>query len=350
METEEEICAIKLTFEQSCLVWKQIILLKKKGKTEQEISEMVGFSLRRVQEIWKRYRETGKIPVPKIRGRKFGKDRILSPEQEKEIKKIIVEKYPDQLKFECCLWTPGVVKMLIEQKFNIKISKQGMRDYLERWGMTCQRPAKQARKQNHQNTETFKNEVYPKLKRLANSQNAEIFYADETGINNQAHNLCGYAPKNNPPVVKFETSRETVNMLSAVSPSGEFKFMFYEEKMSQQKLIEFMVRLIKDKKKSKIFLFLDNLQTHHGKLVKDFAEKNKQTISIYYFPSYSPEINPQEYLNNILKQNIHSGLPPKNKKEIKEKTQKFMDSVPQETVKNLFNHPKLTYQKVKPKC
>jgi transposase len=222
-----------------------------------------------------------------------------------------------------------------------------MREYLESWGMSAQRPVKQAYHQDPTKTEVFTKEIYPTIRKLATKEKAEIYFADETGINNQSYNPIGYAPKNNPPIVRVQTSRETINMLSAVSPSGLHRFMLYQETTTQQKLIEFMERLLKEKqkKKDKIFLFLDNLRVHHGKLVKAWAEEHKTEISLYYFPSYSPEINPQEYLNNILKQNIHSGIPPKNKKEIQEKANLFMKSITKDKIKMIFEHPKLKYQK-----
>jgi hypothetical protein len=81
-----------------------------------------------------------------------------------------------------------------------------MVEYPHSWGMSCQRPAKHATKQNHENTEIFKKEICPSIKKMANEQNAEIYFGGESGINNQANNPMGYAPKNCPPVVKFETS------------------------------------------------------------------------------------------------------------------------------------------------
>jgi hypothetical protein len=44
-------------------------------------------------------------------------------------------------------------------------------------------------------------------------------------------------------------------MMSAVSPSGQLKFMLYEETTTQQELIEFMTRLETERQKDKIFLF-----------------------------------------------------------------------------------------------
>ncbi|MDR3186047.1 MAG: hypothetical protein LBU04_04485 [Christensenellaceae bacterium] len=81
-------------------------------------------SLRRVQTLVKEYKETGKISKPKLRGRKIGEKKILSPEQERVIKRLITDKCPDQYKFECMLWTPNAVRELIFQRFGLKLLKQ----------------------------------------------------------------------------------------------------------------------------------------------------------------------------------------------------------------------------------
>jgi transposase len=211
------------------LIRKQVLNLLKHGIENKQIASCTGLSLRRVQVLAKEYEETGKLAKPKPRGRKLGYKRLLTPQHEREIKRLITDKYPDQYKFDCMLWTPNAVRELIFRKYGIKLGKTTMVNYLASWGMSCQRPAKRAYKQNHENTETFKKEVYPSIKKLANAQNADIYFGDESGINNQAYNPMRYAPKNCPTVVKFVTSMETVNMMSAVSPSGALRFMLYEE-------------------------------------------------------------------------------------------------------------------------
>ena len=344
MINEEKIDLKKATYEQLCLVWKQIIVLSKKGYTQAQIKDITGMAQYRISQIWQMYLETGKIPKPKKRGRKVGEKKLLSPEQEKEIKQTITDKNPDQLKFACFLWTINTVRELIKQKYGIELGKETMREYLESWGMSSQRPAKRAYKQDEKAVEVFKNEVYPEIKKRAKEEDAEIYFGDETGINNQAYNPRGYAPKGKTPVVKVEVSRKKVNMMSAVSPSGCHKFKLYEDSTTQQRLIEFMTALVKDKRKKKVFLIIDNLKVHHGKLVLEWLEEHKDEIEVFYFPSYSPEINPDEYLNQILKQNIHSGMSPRNEKQITLKITSFMANLTEHMVKMIFHHPKLVYQ------
>jgi len=76
----------------------------------------------------------------------------------------------------------------------------------------------------------------------------------------------GFAPKGHPPVLPVETKRERVNMISAISSQGSVRFMVYREYMDQRRLIQFMQRIVRLSDR-KVFLILDNLKVHHGKLV-----------------------------------------------------------------------------------
>ena len=75
-------------------------------------------------------------------------------------------------------------------------------------------------------------------------------------------------------MLPVETKRQRVNMLSAVSSQGKVRFMIYQDTMNQQRLIRFMERLIRDSKQ-KVFLILDNLNVHHGKLAAAWLENHK---------------------------------------------------------------------------
>lgn len=74
-------------------------------------------------------------------------------------------------------------------------------------------------------------------------------------------------------MLPVETKRQRVNMLSAVSSQGKVRFMIYQDTMNQQRLIQFMERLIRSSKQ-KVFLILDNLKVHHGKLAAAWLENH----------------------------------------------------------------------------
>jgi transposase len=73
-----------------------------------------------------------------------------------------------------------------------------------------------------------------------------------------------------------------------------------------------------------VFLILDNLRVHHGKIVTAWLADSKDKIEVLFIPPYSHEINPTEYLNHALKLNVHSGNHPRTQKDLKYKIHSFM--------------------------
>lgn len=133
-------------------------------------------------------------------------------------------------------------------------------------------------------------------------------------------------------------------MISAISGQGNVRFMVYQDTMNQQRLICFMEHLVRASKQ-KVFLILDNLKVHHGKLVAAWLEKHKEKIVVFFLPPYAPEYNPDEYLNHALKISVHSGQLPYTSEDISHKIQSFMRKLQHHPsiVSNFFRHPLLSY-------
>ena len=133
-------------------------------------------------------------------------------------------------------------------------------------------------------------------------------------------------------------------MISAVNSQGKVRFMIYQDTMNQQRLICFLRRLVRGSQR-KVFLILDNLKVHHGKLVAAWLEKHKEKIEVFFLPPYAPEYNPDEYLNHALKLSVHSGQLPYTSDDIQHKMQSFMRKLQHHplSVSNFFLHPSLSY-------
>ena len=120
--------------------------------------------------------------------------------------------------------------------------------------------------------------------------------------------------------------------------------MIYSNRMNADTLIKFLKRLIKDSDR-KIFLILDNLRVHHSYKVRDWLLEHTDEIEIFFLPSYSPELNPDEYLNCDLKAGVHSGTPARSKEQLKAKALSHLRKIqklPQRIMK-YFKHPKIAY-------
>ena len=133
-------------------------------------------------------------------------------------------------------------------------------------------------------------------------------------------------------------------MISAVNSQGHVRFMLYQDTMNQQRLIRFMERLVRTSQR-KVFLILDNLKVHHGKLVEAWLEKHKEKIEVFFLPPYAPEYNPDEYLNHALKRSVHSGQLPYTTTDIFRKIRSFMRKLQYNptVVSRFFQHSLLSY-------
>ena len=96
----------------------------------------------------------------------------------------------------------------------------------------------------------------------------------------------------------FVFAERVSGLISTVINQGQMRFMVYREAMNANLMIKFLGRLVKVGGR-KVFLILDNLKGHHSKPVKERLAKHQEQIEVFYLPAYCPELNPDEYLNNV---------------------------------------------------
>jgi len=328
----------KITTEERFIKRKLSIRLKKLGKTHREIAEIIGVREATISSWVNAYKKGGLQALKeKKRGAKSEDRKYLSDAQELEIQKMITDTMPDQLKLAYGLWTRSAVTELVKREYGIILALSTMGKYLRKWGFTPQKPKKRAYEQNSKLVQKWIDEEYPAIEKKAKEENAVIHWGDETGARNSNQHGRSYAPKGRTPVKKNMAKRFSVNMISTVTNLGQVEFMIYSGTMNSQRLIEFMKYLIKGKKR-KIYLILDNLRVHHSKLVKAWIQENETKIELFYLPSYSPEKNPDEYLNCDLKYGLSEKPSPKNEIELKINIENHMLLTQRNYTENIKTH------------
>lgn len=280
---------------------RQAIRLLKSGSKVQDVADQLEVSRKAVQAWKKAYKEGGmKALKAKKQGRPLGSGLKLSEEQQAKIRIVICDATPEQLKMPFALWTREAVESLIKDLFNIKMERRQVGRYLKRWGFTPQRPVKRAYERNDKMVKKWMEEEYPAIAKRASEEDAEVHWGDETGIKSNDHRGRGFAPKGKTPILLHKGKAESVNMISTVTNLGKLRFMIYDGSFNAQVFIKFLTRLVKSSPK-KVHLIVDNLRVHHAKLVKAWVEQRLDKIELHYLPSYSPDLNPDEYLNCDLK-------------------------------------------------
>ncbi|MCK5676502.1 MAG: IS630 family transposase [Verrucomicrobia bacterium] len=325
---------------------KQVVRLHRKGYGPMKIAELTGLSWGAVNTALKLYESGGSAALkPKTRGRKSGMCRTLADEQELRIQKLICEKRPEQLKMDFALWTRGAVKELIQRELGLVLSIRAVGDYLGRWGFTPQKPIKRAYEQQPKAVRKWLDEEYPEIERRALTEGAEIHWGDETCVMNTDVRGRSYSPRGQTPETRAVWGRrEKFSMISTVTNRGKCRWMIIDGAFNSDRLIEFMGLLIKDAGR-KIFLVLDNLRVHHSKLVKEWVAKHEDEIELFFLPSYSPELNPDERLNADLKHKITTAAPARTRKKLLDVTtghMKLLEHSP-ERVASYFGDPHISY-------
>jgi len=337
--------ARKLTMQAQQELRFQVVRMRKKGMANKEVAEIVGLSPSTTSIIWMKYKQDGQKGILlKGRGRKKGEKRTLSPQDEAHIIQRLVDTTPEQLKFKFALWTRDAVKQLIKHDLKIDMPISTVGHYLKQWEFTSQVPIKRAYERNDTKVKQWLEEEYPAIEKRAQKEHAEIQWGDETASVSLPSRITGYAPKGKTPVLEHPAQRFKINMISTITNRGKLRFMLYKSNLDAELFITFLERLIHDNEK-KVFLILDNLRVHHSKLVKAWVEEHKEQIELFFLPAYSPDLNPDEYLNNDFKRNVNKEHIPTNEKELENNTEAFMTMLgnnPKRIV-SYFQHPKIAY-------
>lgn len=311
----------KMSKEQLTTARRRAMKLLDAGWRQADAAQAVGMHVRTVRQWGQHRRQYGtKSLLADARGRRVGDGRTLAATQERQIQTLIRDKLPDQLKLPFALWTRRAVAQLIEMRYGIRLPVRTMGEYLKRWGFTPQKPIKKAYEQQPKAVKKWLAETYPGIAAQARQEKAEIYWGDQTGVNNQPNAPRGYAPKGQTPTVNQRSKRFGFSVMSAVTNRGSVRWMVYKGALHSALLIQFMVRLLRQAGGRKVYLLLDNLRVHHSAPVKEWLAQHAAQIAVHHLPSYSPELNPDERLNRALKSKLSQLPAPRDARRLHEQT------------------------------
>lgn len=247
------------------------------------------------------------------RGRPICFGRSLTTEQEDHVQRLIQEKRPEQLRMDFALWTRAAVMLLIEREYGVKMGVRGAGKYLKRWGFTPQKPIRRAYEQNPMAIQAWLNETYPAIAERTEDEGVEIHWGEETALVNTDVRGRGFSLKGQTPIARVVGgARQKLSMISTVTNQGKTCGEIVDGNFNHERLIDFLKAVIKQAGR-KAFLVLDNLGVHHCKPVKQWLAAHNEQIEVFYLPSYSPELNPNERLNASLKHAMATKVPMRTK-------------------------------------
>ena len=314
----------------------QSIKLWKKDKSIEDIADFCGVHLTVIYKWIRVYKQNGLV------GLKRRKAKGAEPKLNKEDKKQIISwlrKPAMEFGFETPLWDCKRIQTIIRQELNKSISISNLWETLRRWNLTPQKPEKEALEKNPKAVRKWLKEEWPKIEKHRRRWQAMLYFQDESGVSLIPVLGKTWAPKGKTPKIKVTGNKGGLCVTSAISPAGRMVFRIENHTIRAEDHIDFLKQIMKYHPHRKIIVIEDNARPHIAKEVKDFVRENKNKITVYYLPTYSPDLNPDEkvwkYLKNV-KLKAHQA---RNKKEFKPLVQAKMQSIQKrpKLIKSFFN-------------
>jgi transposase len=319
------------------------VAMVQKGESPEVVGKALGLNRTTIYVWLAMYRRGGwgalkAKPVP-------GRPPKLGGKQLKWIFDTITKKNPLQLQFEYALWTREMVAKLIKDKYGIRLAANSVGRLLAQLGITPQRPLYQALERDPSLVKTWLETEFPKIKKAAQTQGADIYFGDAAHIRSDHHAGRTWGKKGDTPIVATTGARHGMSLISAITSKGHMRFMIKEKGgVNSDVFIEFLKRLLVGAKRA-VFLIVDRGPAHISKKTKAFVATLGPRLKLFYLPAYSPDRNPDELVWKHLKADTVGRMVTTSKADFKSKVVSSMRSLQNtpEKIRSFFQKPSLQY-------
>jgi transposase len=293
---------------------------------------------------WLNIVELGNITSLKSKPRGRPKGTCLAPHEAATTVRLITDRCPDQLKLPFALWTREAVQRLLAERFGLDVSVWTVGRYLAKWGLTPQKPLRRAYERDPVAVQRWLDEEYPAIERQAKAEKAEIHWGDQMGLRSDHQTGTSYGRRGQTPVVPGTGQRFRCNVMSTITNRGELSFMVFKQNFNGAVFIRFVRRLLRLRRR-KVLLIVDRHPVHLSAEVKRWLAGHAKRLQLFFLPGYSPDLNPDEFLNQDVKSNALGRQRPATRIEMIDGVRSYLRSTQRQPaiVKSYFHAESVRY-------
>jgi transposase len=293
---------------------------------------------------WLSIVKLGNITSLKSKPRGRPKGTRLAPHEAATTVRLITDRCPDQLKLPFALWTREAVQQLLAERFGLEVSVWTVGRYLAKWNLTPQKPLRRAYERDPVAVQRWLDMEYPAIRKQAKAENAEIHWGDQMGLRADHQTGTSYGRRGRTPVVRGTGQRFRCNMMSTITNRGELSFMVFKENFNGAVFLKFARRLLRLRQR-KVLLIVDRHPVHLSGEVKRWLKHHVARLEMFLLPGYSPDLNPDEFLNQDVKSNALGRQRPATRSAMMEDVRSYLRSTQRqpEIVKSYFQADSVRY-------
>lgn len=287
-------------------------------------------------------RGKGKRALRSTRG--TGRPRKLNAAQERQVFRWVNGKNPRQYGFEFALWTRQLVRELIEQKLEVRLSLASVGAVLARQGLTAQKPLQRAYQRDPVAVARWQQETYPEIARRAKQEKADIYFWDESGFRADSVQGKTWGAKGHTPVVSVPGQRQGISAASAVNAKGGFWFATYKGGLNAALFVILLRRMMRGRRKP-LHLIVDGLPAHKTRAVRDYVNALKGKLTLHFLPGYAPTLNPDELVWSYTKRTGVARSPLRAGEQLADRVRAQLQDIANRPalVRSFFMYPSVAY-------
>lgn len=308
----------------------------------EDVIKIFGFSRSVMYEWLKRFREGGYAALDTKKAP--GVQATVTDEMDAWLKNTVLGSTPEDFGYDTALWTCDLLAKLLSDQYGVNVIGSTINHHLHKLELTSQKPNYIAREQDPAAVEQFLKEEFPKIQSFANKIGADIGFEDEAAVDLRDHSGKTWGERGARPNAYVTGQRGRLNVLSVVTAKGDFYYHVTEKRINSDEYIKFLEQLIEERDR-RIILIVDRASFHCSKKVRAFIWHHRDEIRIYYLPTYSPELNPDEHVWEEIKDKQLGRQLIKNKRDLNSRLYSALKSLKgrAERIISFFHLPETQY-------
>jgi len=316
--------------------------VEEKQYSPELIADILGLSRSSIYDWLRWYRAGGEAALATRTAP--GAPVVITPIMDWWLEQTVLNSTPLNPGDDTVLWTRAILAELLKKHFGIWVSESTVGLHLHQLDLSCQQPCYRAVEQEQAKVTAFLAVKFPQIHRLAVKLGADIGFEDEAGVGIRTRSGRTWGAVGQPPTVAVSDQRGGYNVLSIITATGELRYALEEKDINGERYVEFLQQVLHTRTRPLIIL-ADQSSFHKATVVREFVRAHRTQLRLFFFPTHSPELNPDEQVWNELKHRQLGKQPIKNKTDLKRRICSLLKSLQYQTekIRSFFQLPNTKY-------